>query len=107
MNSFVPGVDAETMQKERNKAREIRAGGWWKNQLGRGRCYYCEQSFKPKELTMDHKQPIARGGRSSRNNLVPCCKDCNNEKKYMTLGEWISQRQEEGRPLACARHELY
>jgi 5-methylcytosine-specific restriction endonuclease McrA len=100
-------VDEDTQKREREKARELRAGAWWKNQLGTGRCYYCERSIPPTELTMDHKTPIARGGRSTKGNLVPCCKECNNEKAYMVLSEWIAKRQEEGRPLACARHELY
>jgi 5-methylcytosine-specific restriction endonuclease McrA len=101
-------IEPELQKKERNKAREIRASQWWKNQLGRGHCYYCNCPFSPKELTMDHKVPIIRGGKSTRTNIVPCCKICNNEKKHMLLGEWIAKRQEEGlEPLACARLELY
>lgn len=106
MTSFIT-ADEEHQGRERSKARELRASQWWKNQLGRSRCYYCEQSFKPKELTMDHKHPIIRGGRTTKQNVVPACKDCNTEKGYMTMGEWIAQRQEEGKPLPCARHELY
>lgn len=105
---FIPMADEETIKRERNKARELRASQWWVNQLGKGKCYYCEEFIHPRDLTMDHKTPIIRGGRSTKGNLVPACKECNNEKKYMTLGEWISQRQEEGKPLlACARYELY
>lgn len=106
MEPFVPADDAWVKQ-EREKARQLRNGQWWKNQLGKGRCYYCGQAFRPAELSMDHKVPVIRGGRSSKNNLVPCCKDCNTEKKYMLLSEWITQREDEGRPLHCARHELY
>ena len=107
MEPFISHTDEETVARERSKARELRASQWWKNQMGNGRCYYCGGHFRPKDLSMDHKTPIVRGGRSSKNNLVPSCKECNNEKKYMLLGEWIAQRQEEGRPLACAKSELY
>ncbi len=41
-----------------------------------------------KDLTMDHLVPLARGGRSTKDNLVPCCKDCNNLKKSMLPLEW-------------------
>lgn len=106
MDAFI-SADEEFQKTERAKARELRASAWWKNRVGTGRCYYCERSVHPSELSMDHKQPIVRGGRTSRNNVVPSCKDCNNEKGYQLLGEWIAQRQDQGLPLPCARYELY
>ena len=107
MEPFNIQVDEATLKRERKKAREIRAGGWWRNQVGRGFCYYCGERVHPRDLSMDHKTPLIRGGRSTKTNLVPCCKECNNEKKYMLLSEWIRLRAEEGRPLDCARHELF
>ena len=40
------------------------------------------------ELTMDHLVPLSRGGRSTKDNLVPSCKSCNNKKKTMLPVEW-------------------
>ncbi len=37
---------------------------------------------------MDHIVPLARGGRSTKDNLVPCCKDCNTKKNSMMPLEW-------------------
>jgi 5-methylcytosine-specific restriction endonuclease McrA len=37
---------------------------------------------------MDHIIPLSRGGRSTKDNLVPCCKDCNNRKKGSLPVEW-------------------
>jgi 5-methylcytosine-specific restriction endonuclease McrA len=37
---------------------------------------------------MDHIVPIIRGGRSTKGNLVPCCKQCNSNKKHMLPVEW-------------------
>lgn len=37
---------------------------------------------------MDHLVPLARGGRSTKENLVPSCKECNNLKKSMLPLEW-------------------
>ena len=106
MPAFIATVDEEILARERAKARDIRASRWWQNQRGNGLCYYCGGHFRPADLSMDHKTPLIRGGRSSKSNLVPACKDCNNEKKYLLLSEWIAARETEGRPLACARHEL-
>ena len=40
-------------------------------------------------LTLDHVIPVARGGKSTRGNCVPCCKDCNSKKKAYTPAEQI------------------
>jgi 5-methylcytosine-specific restriction endonuclease McrA len=37
---------------------------------------------------MDHIIPLTRGGKGSRNNVVPACKECNNRKKYLLPMEW-------------------
>jgi 5-methylcytosine-specific restriction endonuclease McrA len=53
-----------------------------KNILVRDRhiCQYCERSFSAGELTLDHVMPRSRGGNSSWENLVACCRRCNNRK---------------------------
>ena len=38
-------------------------------------------------LTMDHVVPIVRGGRSTKGNVVPSCKDCNSKKKHRLAWE--------------------
>jgi 5-methylcytosine-specific restriction enzyme A len=75
--------------KEKQKARELRQTQWWKNEIAKGICHYCQRQFPPRELTMDHIVPIARGGRSIRGNVAPCCKQCNTEKKCLTPVERI------------------
>lgn len=101
MIPFMTQVDAKVLRKEKERAREIRESAWWKNQVGKGFCFYCQARIAPSELTMDHKTPVVRGGRSNRQNLVPCCKACNSEKKYMCMEEFLQYRQDQGRPLAC------
>ena len=80
--------DEDQIKLERNKARELRKSQWWKNRIGRGECYYCDEKFAPKELTLDHIVPVSRGGRTTRGNCVPCCKECNNRKQSLTPVEW-------------------
>lgn len=84
---FVP-ADEEHVRREKAKARDLRNSQWWKNVRGRGTCHYCGGRFHPGELTMDHVVPVIRGGRSTKGNVVPCCKECNNQKKHMVPVEW-------------------
>jgi 5-methylcytosine-specific restriction endonuclease McrA len=88
MNGFSYIPDDDEIRREKNKARERRASQWWKRKCAKGICYYCNQKFPAKELTMDHIVPISRGGKSTKNNLVPCCKPCNTEKKSKLIMEW-------------------
>ena len=81
-------ADDEHVRREKARARELRNSQWWKNLRGRGECHYCRQRLPPAELTMDHIVPIVRGGKSSRGNVVPCCKDCNSQKKFLVPAEW-------------------
>lgn len=84
--SYVP--DDDEIKREKNKARELRASQWWKRKCAKRICYYCNNIFPAKELTMDHIVPISRGGKSTKNNVVPCCKACNTEKKSKLVMEW-------------------
>jgi len=77
-------VDSARLRREREKARELRRTQWWRNRVSRGECHYCGRRIPPAELTMDHVVPLARGGRSTRGNLVPSCQKCNTSKKLET-----------------------
>ena len=86
---FYESASEQHKKKERAKARELRQSSWWKQQLARAKCYYCQLSFAKEDLTMDHKVPIARGGKSTKGNLVVACKSCNTQKKHLTPAEQI------------------
>ena len=88
MDYFIIEVAEQEIRREKEKARALRATQWWKNRVAKGICHYCGNSFPPAELTMDHLVPIIRGGKSSRGNVVPSCKECNSKKKYMLPLEW-------------------
>lgn len=77
-------TDHRHIAREKQKAKNMRNSQWWQNKVAAGICYYCHGKFPPAELTMDHLVPLARGGKSNRGNIVPCCKECNNKKKYLT-----------------------
>lgn len=81
-------IDEQQLRREREKARQLRKQSWWQNRIARGICHYCGCRVPPKELTLDHIVPLARGGRSTRGNCVPACKECNNRKKNLLPLEW-------------------
>lgn len=81
-------ISEEHLRREREKARALRKSQWWKNRIAAGRCHYCGATVAPAALTLDHIVPLVRGGRSTRGNCVPACKECNNRKKHLLPVEW-------------------
>jgi len=81
-------VDEETIRRERAKARELRRSQWWKRRTAAGVSHNCGAQVGAHALTMDHLVPLSRGGRSTKGNLVPACKDCNTSKKHQLAFEW-------------------
>jgi len=86
--SFDPPIDEAEIRREKQKARKLRQSAWWQRKISKGICHYCGRAVDPRELTMDHIVPLTRGGKSTKGNLVPACKDCNNKKKYLLPIEW-------------------
>ncbi|MSM41330.1 MAG: HNH endonuclease [Geobacter sp.] len=86
--AFIIEVSEQEIRREKEKARELRKSQWWKNRLAKGVCHWCGNSFPADELTLDHIVPVIRGGKSSRGNVVPACKECNSKKKYLLPLEW-------------------
>ncbi|PIE59520.1 MAG: HNH endonuclease [Desulfobulbus propionicus] len=80
--------DKKRIKKERDKARQLRKTRWWQKKTSSGRCYYCGRAVGFSDLTMDHVIPLSRGGNSSKDNLVPCCKTCNTKKRSSLPVEW-------------------
>lgn len=96
---FYTDVDEDEVKREKAKARELRNSQWWKRRRSTGICHYCGRKFKPSELTMDHIVPLGRGGKSTKGNVAPACKECNTRKKQRLLMEWeeyLKSVREEG-----------
>ena len=88
--------DHDTVQRhikiERDKAKKLRNSSWWKTQIQKGLCHFCQQSVGTDNLTMDHLVPLARGGKSTRGNIVPACQACNKKKQLCTPVESLLDR---------------
>lgn len=92
---FLEFSDPEHIKRERRRGQELRQSSWWKQELGRGVCYYCGERFPKELLTMDHVVPIARGGRSTKKNCVVSCKGCNTEKGHRMSVEMAFEKLKE------------
>jgi 5-methylcytosine-specific restriction endonuclease McrA len=55
-----------------------------------GLCAYC--NARPAKLTMDHVEPIARGGWHDTSNVVAACDFCNKSKGTKSLLAWLAWR---------------
>jgi len=73
----------------------------------RNTCQYCQKVLIASELTLDHVVPRCRGGLSTWENLVACCRDCNRRKGSLMLHELTEMKLlREPRPfsLHTSRH---
>lgn len=50
-------------------------------------CQYCWRRFVSEELTFDHVVPRARGGKTTWENIVTACVECNAKKQDKTVAE--------------------
>lgn len=60
-------------------------------------CQYCGR--RSRDLTLDHVLPRSRGGQSTWENLVACCKHCNSKKGNHLLKEVNMHLLRQPRPL--------
>lgn len=105
MDHFILEISEADVKREREKSRELRKSRWWQNRIALGHCHYCGGNFPPEELTMDHLVPVSRGGKASRNNVVPACKECNSRKKYLLPIEWEEYLGKTDRPAPESNRE--
>lgn len=52
-----------------------------------GQCQYCLKNLTKQDATLDHIIPKSRGGKNNWNNVVLCCKKCNDKKGSRTPQE--------------------
>ena len=98
--------DPAHIRREREKAKAMRKSSWWRSLLDKGICHYCGKKFPPDELSMDHVVPVSRGGKSTKGNIVPCCKECNNAKKYLTPVEMLLAEMEKQEKASSAEEKV-
>lgn len=72
------------VRKRKLKVRFSRAGIYDRDH---GRCCYCARVVAFSSMSYDHLVPRSKGGRTTWENIVLACIDCNREKGSKTLEE--------------------
>jgi 5-methylcytosine-specific restriction endonuclease McrA len=54
-------------------------------------CVYCGETYELHELTLDHVRPKCLGGEDLTSNLVPSCRQCNQDKGSHNWLQWMRQ----------------
>jgi 5-methylcytosine-specific restriction endonuclease McrA len=77
-STHVPAVIMlRTFEKKKNYIRYSKSNVFLRDNYT---CQYCGRKMNKKECTLDHVQPISRGGRSIFENTVCSCSKCNATK---------------------------
>ena len=71
----------------------------------RHQCCFCGITIDEKTLSQDHLIPMnkAKLGLHAWGNVVPCCKDCNNEKQQRPWQEFLTNKAGSEEPTRRAR----
>lgn len=59
------------------------------HKLQSGLCYYCREFTTLENWTVEHRQPLARGGTNGGGNTIGACSRCNHLKGNKTEQEFI------------------
>ncbi len=85
-----PIVDAKDLGKHgRGVDRKAAIMNAWRLNQEFGSCAYCGIPLRIAEMTEDHVIPRSCGGTSEIVNLVPCCHDCNQDKKSRSAEQFL------------------
>jgi len=57
------------------------------------KCHYCGKLLTRFSATLDHIQPVSKGGDNSFDNLVTACLHCNSERGNKPISDFISERE--------------
>jgi 5-methylcytosine-specific restriction endonuclease McrA len=82
--------NAGHVARVRAAAREFRKSRWWQNLIQQTACHHCKAPLNASSATMDHLVPVSCGGRSTKGNVVPSCKECNSRKRDKSVFELLT-----------------
>lgn len=66
----------------RNHVNILHGEEWWI-------CYLCQATLSRREVTLDHYIPRSAGGGINRQNIKPCCWECNQRKADTVPGKAV------------------
>lgn len=54
------------------------------------KCPYCTTTLKKGNRSLDHIEPLSKGGCHSLSNVIVCCRDCNTRKRDREFADWLA-----------------
>lgn len=76
-------------RKQQAPGRGVTAEQWQAVLSGSlGICAYCNER---RPLTVDHIEPLSKGGAHDEDNIAAVCKACNSSKRVMPLVVWLAR----------------
>jgi CRISPR/Cas system Type II protein with McrA/HNH and RuvC-like nuclease domain len=66
------------------------------------RCHYCQKQLTRFTATLDHIQPVSRGGDNSFDNLVTACFHCNSRRGNRAIMDIYVEHDSSVKPLTKA-----
>ena len=57
------------------------------------KCHYCNKQLTRFNATLDHIQPISKGGNNSYDNLITSCLHCNSQRGANPVMDIITKKQ--------------
>lgn len=83
---------------------DLTDGQWAELRAAWGGCAYCGETGVP--LQKDCVQPISRGGRYTRENVVPACASCNASKHTSEVTGWLRRKRLDERAFLLRYAEI-
>ena len=69
-----------------------------------GHCAYCGAEITIKQMQVDHKIALRRGGADTIDNMFPACRSCNHYKDTLTIDDF--REMVERMPATLARDSV-
>lgn len=97
----------EEKNPEARRIRDAQRAAWKRGAGGRGvtaqdwrhvlslSCGLCPYCGEPSKLTLDHIEPLSRGGLHDPNNIIAVCGPCNYTKQALPLILWMAKRKKQ------------
>lgn len=73
----------------KNSGFQHRLINWIRKNLNNPICVYCGRNIYTNILSIDHKIPYVKGGKTEIGNLTVCCTYCNEGKDNLTQNQYL------------------
>ena len=88
VSDYLHNMTALTRGEARRQWRQAIKDAWDQ------RCAYCgKPPIDDESLTIDHVRPKSRGGEDRTSNVIPACRECNQDKSSQDWVAWFRMQE--------------